>query len=134
MTFMVGFTPLLILIASFFNKKSQWKLGKFDLICGGLSILGVLLWIITKDANLAILFSIIADGLAALPTVRKAFYNPETESENVYLGAIIAGALTILALKNYNLANLGFPLYILIVNILLVLLIKFKLGNILMKK
>lgn len=129
MTFMVGFTPLLIFIASFFNKKSQWKLGKFDLICGGLSILGVMLWIVTKDANLAILFSIIADGLAALPTIRKAFYNPETESENVYLGAIVAGALTILALKNYNLANLGFPLYILILNIFLVLLIKFKLGR-----
>ncbi len=129
MTFMVGFNPLLIFIASFFNKKSEWKLGKFDLICGGLSMIGVLLWILTKDANLAILFSIIADGLAALPTIRKSFSNPETESENVFIGGIIAGGITILALKSYNLAHLGFPLYILSVNTILVLLIRFRLGN-----
>ncbi len=129
MTFMIGFNPLLIFIASFFNKKAAWKIGKFDIACGGLSILGVLLWIITKDANLAILLSIIADGLAALPTIRKSFYYPETESAKVFLGGIISGGITILALKNYDLAHLGFPLYTFVINTILVSLIKFKLGR-----
>src|SRR5690349_2047349 len=46
MTFMVGFTPLLIFIAAFFNKKAYWKISKLDIICGALSILGLLLWYI----------------------------------------------------------------------------------------
>lgn len=33
MTFMVGFSPLLIFLASFVNKKAEWKLGSFDFIC-----------------------------------------------------------------------------------------------------
>src|SRR5258705_13291527 len=62
-TFIIGFVPLLIFIASFFNKKAVWHITKFDLICGTLSVLGLVLWLITKVGNVAILFSIIADGL-----------------------------------------------------------------------
>jgi hypothetical protein len=34
MTFIVGFLPLTIFIASFVNKKAVWNLTGFDLICG----------------------------------------------------------------------------------------------------
>jgi len=37
MTFIVGFSPLMVFIASFFNKKSYWKLEKFDYFYGSLS-------------------------------------------------------------------------------------------------
>jgi len=86
MTFSVGFLPLTIFIASFFNKKSKWKLSRFDLICGAFSIVGLILWLITKEGNVAITFSIMADGLAALPTVIKSYFFPETENGWVYLG------------------------------------------------
>lgn len=43
MTFMVGFMPLLVFIASFVNKKSYWKLTNFDLFCGFLSLVGLAL-------------------------------------------------------------------------------------------
>ena len=56
-TFMVGFMPLLIFIASFVNKKAEWKLGRFDYICGGLSFIGLILWYLTKSGNIAIIFS-----------------------------------------------------------------------------
>jgi hypothetical protein len=128
MTFIVGFTPLLVFISSFFNIKSRWNLTAFDLVCGALSILGLILWIITNDPILAISFSILADGLAALPTIKKSFYHPESESEYAFLGGTISGAITTLALTRYDLANLGFPLYIFLVNGVLFLLIKFKLG------
>lgn len=38
LTFWVGFFPLLTFIATFFNKKSSWKLGTFDFLCGSLSL------------------------------------------------------------------------------------------------
>src|SRR3989344_7036794 len=66
MTFMVGFNPLLILLASFVNKKSEWKLGRLDFICGGLAILGLIFWMILREGNVAIFFAIVADGLAAI--------------------------------------------------------------------
>lgn len=36
-TFWVGFFPLVTLIASFASRKSEWKLGAFDYLCGSLS-------------------------------------------------------------------------------------------------
>jgi hypothetical protein len=84
MTFMVGFMPLVVVIASFLNKKAVWKITRFDIICGSLSLLGLGLWLLTREGNLAIVFGIMADGLAALPTITKSFHYPETETASPF--------------------------------------------------
>jgi hypothetical protein len=129
MTFMVGFNPLLIFLASFINKKSQWNITRFDLICGALSIIGLLFWYLTKVGNVAILFSIIADGLAGIPTILKSFKYPETENYKVFLGGAISAIITLLTIKIWTFAQYAFPTYILTINILLISLIKFRLGK-----
>lgn len=129
MTFVVGFSPLAIFIASFVNKKSQWKLGRFDFICGTLSLVGLLLWYITKVDDVAILFGILADGLAALPTVVKSYNYPETENGWVYLAAAISATLTLLTIDTWNFAHWGFPVYILIVTLIIFTLVQFKIGK-----
>lgn len=129
MTFGVGFSPLTILIASFFNKKSEWKLGWFDFTCGGLSLIGLFLWWITRDGGIAIIFSIIADGLAALPTIVKTYGYPETENGWLYLAASISAVLTLLTIKTWNFAHYGFPVYILIVTLIIFALAEFKIGK-----
>ncbi len=60
-TFVYGFVPLLVLLASFINKKSYWKITKLDLVFGFLSLVGLILWQITGVGNVAIAFRIIAD-------------------------------------------------------------------------
>ncbi|HZU65761.1 MAG TPA: hypothetical protein VFA09_00660 [Ktedonobacteraceae bacterium] len=130
MTFMVGFLPLTIFIASFVNKNARWKLTRFDLICGGLSVIGLLLWYITSSGNVAIIFSILADALAALPTIVKAFNFPETESAIPFFTGMISAVITLLTIKVWNLANVGFPLYILIVSLLIATLVQFKPGKV----
>lgn len=130
MTFTVGFNPALIFIASFVNKKAEWKLTKFDLTCGVLSIIGLILWQITQVGNIAIFFGILADGLAALPTIVKSFNNPETENHWAYSTAAINAGITLLAIKTWDFAHYGFPVYIFVVCTLLTVLIKFKLGKI----
>lgn len=128
-TFMVGFSPLVIFIASFVNKKAKWKLGVFDFICGALSLIGLLLWYITLSGNVAIFFAITADALAALPTIRKIFYYPETENGWLYLTASISAVITLLTITNWDFANFAFPLYILIIGLLLFFLAQFKIGK-----
>jgi hypothetical protein len=128
-TFIVGFIPLIIFIASFFNKKAEWKLGKLDMICGVLSFIGIILWFITKEANIAILFAIFADGLAAVPTIVKSYKYPETESDLIFLCGVINAGIGLLAIQIINFEHYAFPLYLLFVNLILVLLIRFKLGK-----
>jgi hypothetical protein len=131
MTFMVGFSPLLIFIASFLNSNAEWKLTKLDLTCGVLSIIGLIIWLILKEGNIGIFFAILADGLAGIPTIVKSYKFPETENYIGFLTAAISAALTILTIKIWDFAHFGFPVYIFLICILLTILIKFKIGKLL---
>lgn len=130
MTLSVGLFPIIIFLGSFVNKKAYWKLAKFDLSCGVLSLIGLVLWQITQIGNIAILFSIMADGLAYVPTIAKAYKFPETESAWPWLAISSNGLFTLLTIKNWNFANFGFPLYFLIANLIVFVTAQFKLGKI----
>jgi hypothetical protein len=129
LTFVVGFLPLTIFAASFVNKKAEWRLTRFDLTCGALSLIGLMLWYITKSGNIAIIFSILADGLAALPTIVKSYNYPETESAWPYFMSMIFAVITVLTVKEWNVANAGFPLYIILVTLVIFSLVQFRLGK-----
>lgn len=126
LAFSAGFIPLLTFLATFINKKSIWKLTKFDFICGGLSLLGIFFWLITKNPNVAILFAILADTLASLPTIIKSWKEPETENYWVFLAYGINAGIALLIIKTWSFASASFSIYILLICILLTALIKFK--------
>jgi len=134
MTFMTGFNPLLIIIASFLNKKSYWKLNKMDYVYGSISLFAIFIWQITGEGNLAILFSILADGLASIPTVIKSYRQPETESGLIFLFGMINAGITLLTIKDWTFAHWGFPVYIFLICVILYSLIKFKLGLLIQAK
>jgi hypothetical protein len=129
MTFSTGFLPLTTFIASFVNKKAEWKITKFDIVCGILSIIGLILWLITKVGNIAITFSILADALAAIPTIVKAYQYPDTELAWPWMATVVGVILTLLTLNELTFANSGFIIYILIVNTLIFILVQFRIGE-----
>ena len=128
-TFMVGFTPLLIFLASFINKKAYWKITKFDLACGALSILGLVLWQITRIGNVAIMFSILADLSAGIPTLVKSYKYPETENWIEFLSSFTSVTIAMLTFKTWTFAYYAFPLYIFLYDLTAFALIRFKLGQ-----
>lgn len=129
MTLSVGILPLMTFGGSFVNKKAEWKLTQFDLICGFLSIIGLIFWLITQEGNIAIAFSIIADGLAAIPTVVKAYRFPETEVAWPWLTASFGVILTLLTLDQLTFANSAFIIYIFMMNTTIFSLVHFKVGK-----
>ncbi len=129
MTFSTGFMPMMVFIASFVNKQAEWKLTWFDLACGILSLMGLALWMITKVGNVAIFFSIVADALAAIPTIVKAWKYPDTEIAWPWMATVFGVVLTLLTLSEFTFANCGFILYILVVNTLIFTLVKFRVGE-----
>lgn len=118
-SFAAGFTPFLILLASFLNKKAYWKTEKRDYYIMGAAIVGILLWLLTDNPNLAILFSLVADFLAGLPTLIKAYRHPETESWIAYAISTVGFGLGLLAISSYTFENYAFALYLFIMNGLL---------------
>ncbi len=128
MTFMVGFGPLLIFLGSFVNRKSVWKLTKLDIVCGILSVLAIVLWQLTGSGVLAIALSIAADALAGVPTLVKAYKDPDSESWNVFLFGGTSALITLLAINTWDFAHVAFPLYIFLICAALVVLIRFRVG------
>lgn len=115
--FMTGFGPLLVFIFSFANKNSYWKLGKFDYFCGFFSVLALVLWGITKEPVIAIIFAIASDGFAAIPTLIKAWNYPETETASTYLAGLFSALTSFVAIKIWNFSSVAFPMYIVILTI-----------------
>ncbi len=128
-TFAFGGLPLLIFFVSFLNKKAYWKITKFDLICGALAIVGLVLWKVTQVGNWAILFAVASDGLASVPTLIKSYSAPETESYQVYLFNAIGAVITLFIIRQWDFVHSGFPIYISLLGFTLFILIKFKLGR-----
>jgi len=129
MTFSTGFLPLTVFIASFVNKNAEWKLTRFDLICGVLSVAGLILWLVTSVGNIAITFSILADAFAAVPTIIKAYKHPDTEMAWPWIATVFGVILTLLTLRQLTFANSGFIIYILIVNTIIFSLVQFRIGE-----
>ena len=121
--FMAGFSPLMIFIASFFAKKAYWKPSTFDYVCGALSGLALFMWWLTKDPNVAIVFAISSDALASIPTITKAWNNPETESIWPYVVGVFGAASSLIVATFWTFSAYAFPSYLIITNIVVLLAI-----------
>ncbi|OGZ66143.1 MAG: hypothetical protein A3D34_03800, partial [Candidatus Staskawiczbacteria bacterium RIFCSPHIGHO2_02_FULL_33_16] len=118
--FMAGFGPLLVIIVSIFRKNAFWKIETFDLICGFFSLMALVLYIFTYNLAISILFAIISDGLAAIPTIIKSWKFPETESSSTYFGGIVNNVLSLLIIKNWIFSIYSFNIYFILVNIVII--------------
>lgn len=118
--FVSGFAPLLVLLASFANKNSYWKLEKGDYLCGLFSVLALVLWGVTKEPITAIVFALLSDFLATLPTLKKSWRYPETETANAYWAGLFSALTSFTAISAWNFSSVAFPIYLVLVNALLV--------------
>ena len=89
-------------------------------MCGICSAIALFVWLIIDAPTIAILLAVAGDGLAALPTIYKAWKYPETESGLVFLAGLISCLLIIPSIAEWNIQNSAFQVYLLIVDALLV--------------
>jgi hypothetical protein len=111
-TFMVGFMPLLIFIASFHNSASVWKVRRMDYACGLVSVVGTVVWLVTRNGILAVSAAIAADFLAGVPTLMKSWTHPQTETVHSYIGALISMIVLLLTVDHWTFDIVAFPLFV----------------------
>lgn len=120
-TFIAGFGPLLVVLFSIFNKNSYYIITKFDILCGILSVLSIILWITTKNVILSLSFAIFADFTAGLPTIIKSWTHSDTESHAPYSIGILNQIITFLVITDFSYINTAFPIYFVIANGVIIL-------------
>ena len=82
----------------------------------GVGFVGIALWAVTKNPNLAILFAIIADLAAAIPTVIKCYTHPQTESWIAYAISTVGFGFSMLTIQTWTFQNYAFITYLTAIN------------------
>jgi hypothetical protein len=121
--FIAGSMSLAIFLASFVNKNAYWKLERFDYVCGFFSLLALVLWATTKNPTIAIFLSIAGDAFAAIPTLAKSWRRPETENISPYAAGLFSACTSFAAVEVWNFSEIAFPVYLIMIDLSLILLI-----------
>ncbi len=119
-------TCLMVLASSLIFKKGQYKLGQFDYICLFLSIIALVLWLVVNNPILALIFAIVSDMLSLIPTIKKTWLHPQTESVGTYYAGLISVGAGLVLLNQYNFISLAYPIYLILGNGLVIILAKRK--------
>lgn len=114
--FMAGFTPLVIFFASFVNKNAYWKLTTLDYICGFLSLLALVFYLLSDLIILTIVFAILADFFAGVPTIVKSWKDPQSESPLLYILSSFGNIIGLLVITDWTFAAYGFGIYLILMN------------------
>lgn len=92
------------------------KYGWVEWTCLALAVLAIASWQLTQQPLLAIIFAVLADAMAAVPTIVKAYRDPWSELPVTWLIIAFGALLGILSTTIWDAANLLFPAYLLAVN------------------
>lgn len=109
--------------ASFANKKSYWKLGRFDFICGFCSVAALVFWIVSAGPIIPIMFAMLGDFFALVPTLIKSWRYPHTESGVAYVTGLIGALTSFTVIDIGSFSSCAFPFYLMINNLILVLFV-----------
>ncbi len=105
-SYLVG-SATILLIAIF---KGTRKYTVFDGVCQALALTGVVLWQLADNPDIALMFAVLVDAFAMLPTLRHAYFHPWEETWITFAIAS-AGAFALSGFaESANFASLAFPI------------------------
>lgn len=111
-----SFITLLVTIVGW--KKGDKKISNFDKVCFIVAILGLILWQVLGSTSVAILISILVDFTACVPTLVHSWKNPNEETWTTFALSGLAATLTIFTISEWNVAAAAFPVYLLVINLI----------------
>lgn len=96
------FTLIIFLLSLKYGFKNIQKIDTYFFI---LALLGIVPWILTKDPTVSVIVAVSIDLIAFVPTLRKTWRYPSTESSLLYSMNVLRHILTLFSLQNYNIAT-----------------------------
>ncbi|MBI5456172.1 hypothetical protein HY969_00350 [Candidatus Kaiserbacteria bacterium] len=100
--------------------RGEKRIVRVDWVCLICAFLGIVLWWITSEPFLGVLFATAADAIAKIPTFRKSYLRPNEESVSLWSLDIIKFSLGLVALSSFTVTTAIFPAEAAITNVLLV--------------
>ena len=95
------------------------KYTRFDVICQIAAVIGLILWQVFNTPLIAVIASVTIDLIGALPTFRHSWVKPYEETWTTYAWCGIGALIALFAIESYNWTSLLYPVYIVLVNIVM---------------
>ncbi len=114
------FTVIIFFASLRYGFKNIKKIDTYFLI---IALLGIIPWILTKDPTVSVIIVVAIDLIAFIPTLRKTWVQPTTESSWLYRMNVARHALTLGALQAYNVVTMLHSVAMIITNTMMSLFI-----------
>lgn len=116
--------PIIIAILSFWY--GEGGSSKLDIICFILAFVGLGLWLILDFVILALWLSILIDIVGALPTIKKSYTSPKSESMLGWATFTLANAINLGVLfhrfdGSESIHSLVYPLYLFLISSIIII-------------
>ncbi|MDQ5952098.1 MAG: hypothetical protein QG626_225 [Patescibacteria group bacterium] len=98
------------------------EFGRIELICLILALIAIGLWVTVKNSTLTLTFDILADLVAATPTLVKTWKEPRSEAVVPWVMVSAAAFLGALSTTIVDVENLALPIYLGVINGLIALI------------
>jgi hypothetical protein len=96
------FTILIFLFSLKYGFKGITKTDTVFLFC---ALFGIALWIYTNDPTYSVIIAVTIDVIAFVPTLRKTWADPATETPILYSSNVLRHILALFSLQTYNIAT-----------------------------
>ncbi len=99
-------SEIFTILIFFFSLQYGFKNIRFiDTVFLIISLLGFIPWILTKDPTISVIIAVSIDLVAFVPTIRKTWRLPQTETPLLYSMNVLRHILMLLSLQAYNIAT-----------------------------
>lgn len=105
---------IIVAISPWYGEKNITKFDAYSLVA---CLCTIVVWILTKDDLIAVALSCIVNALAFLPTWRKIYFKPHTESTLVYFISAFRSFLSVISIHQFSMVNWLFPAYLILNNL-----------------
>ena len=88
----------------------------FDTVCLIGALLAMLVYVFLHDPLLSIILVVGIDFIGFLPTLRKSYIEPKTETASTYILSAMSSVLAVAALSNYSVITLLYPITLIVLD------------------
>jgi hypothetical protein len=132
-SWVTGFTAIIcLIIAGLAYSRGERDITRIDWACFIAAIFGIVLWVLTDNALLAVIIVTITDALAYIPTFRKTYYKPYEETLIEYALGSLKFVIGFAALESFALTAWLYPASLVVMNaafVVMALIRRIQLGR-----
>lgn len=120
-------SEIFTLIIFLFSLKYGFKnITKTDTLFFACALLGIIPWILTHDPTLSVVIAVTIDVIAFVPTIRKTWLHPRTETPILFGTNVVRHILALFSLQAYNIATTLHSVVMIVANTIMTAIIVFK--------